>query len=151
MKKLYRRQYIYRTGRNAFYTYFTNKIIANYDTDPNKIIYDNLNGHAVSQGISLNLDILFPAGLKILAGATLMDVYRKEGDRKIQQLFTEKFTGVWNIGYTFRNIGLTVRLYRKPVWAYAVAIVERNRSPQRMVALVELVEHSGNQKAGPWF
>ena len=85
-----------------------NKIIADYDTDPNKIIYDNLNGHAVSQGISLNADIVFPVGLKILAGATIMDVYRKEEGKKIGQLFTEKFTGVWNIGYTFRNIGLTV-------------------------------------------
>jgi outer membrane receptor for ferrienterochelin and colicins len=92
----------------AFYTYFNNKIIGDYDADPNKIIYDNLNGYAVSQGISLNADILFPNGLKILAGATAMDVYRKEDGKKIRQLFTEKFTGVWNIGYTIRSIGLTV-------------------------------------------
>jgi outer membrane receptor for ferrienterochelin and colicins len=108
VKKLYAGNTFIGLDVTAFYTYFTNKIIADYDTDPNKIIYDNLNGHAVSQGISLNIDILFPAGLKILAGATAMDVYRKEGDRKIQQLFTEKFTGVWNIGYTFRSIGLTI-------------------------------------------
>lgn len=92
----------------AFYTYFTNKIIADYDTDPNKIIYDNLDGHAVSQGISLNIDVVFPNGLKILAGATAMDVYSKEEGEKVRQLFTEKFTGTWNIGYTFRNIGLTI-------------------------------------------
>ncbi|WP_278248415.1 TonB-dependent receptor [Niastella populi] len=108
VKKLYAGNTFIGLDATAFYTYFTNKIIANYDTDPNKIIYDNLNGHAVSQGISLNIDVLFPAGLKILAGATAMDVYRKEGGRKIQQLFTEKFTGVWNIGYTFRSIGLTI-------------------------------------------
>lgn len=108
VKKLYAGNTFIGLDATAFYTYFTNKIIADYDTDPNKIIYDNLNGHAVSQGISLNIDVLFPAGLKILAGATLMDVYRKEGDTKIQQLFTEKFTGVWNIGYTFRSIGLTI-------------------------------------------
>src|SRR5690606_9566104 len=29
----------------SFYTYFKNKIIADYDADPNKIIYDNLEGH----------------------------------------------------------------------------------------------------------
>jgi outer membrane receptor for ferrienterochelin and colicins len=92
----------------AFYTYFRNKIIADYDTDPNKIIYDNLNGHAVSQGVSLNVDLVLPNGLKMLVGATAMDVYRKEGGEKIQQLFTEKFTGVWNIGYTIKRIGLTV-------------------------------------------
>lgn len=92
----------------AFYTYFTNKIIADYDTDPNKIIYDNLDGHAVSQGISLNIDVVFPNGLKILAGATAMDVYSKEEGEKVRQLFTEKFTGTWNIGYTFKNIGVTI-------------------------------------------
>lgn len=93
---------------SAFYTYFTNKIIADYDTDPNKIIYDNLDGYAVSQGVSLNIDIAFPNGLKVLAGATAMDVYNKDAGKKTSQLFTEKFTGVWNIGYTFKNIGLTI-------------------------------------------
>src|SRR5690606_6588562 len=43
----------------AFYTHFSNKIIPDYDTDPNKIIYSNLNGYAVSRGISLNADITF--------------------------------------------------------------------------------------------
>jgi outer membrane receptor for ferrienterochelin and colicins len=92
----------------AFYTYFNNKIVADYDTDPNKIIYDNLDGHAVSQGVSLNLDITLPIGLKILAGATAMDVYSKKDGIRTRQLFTEKFTGTWNIGYTLKNLGLTV-------------------------------------------
>jgi outer membrane receptor for ferrienterochelin and colicins len=92
----------------AFYTYFTNKIIADYDTDPNKIIYDNLDGHAVSKGISMNLDIAFQSGLKILVGATAMDVYSVEEDIRMRQVFTEQFTGVWSAGYTFPKIGLTV-------------------------------------------
>jgi len=93
---------------SVFYTYFTNKIIADYDSDPNKIIYDNLNGHAVSKGVSLNIDAGFRNGLKLLAGATYMDVFSKEDGIKTQQLFTEHFTGVWNVSYAFRQIGLTV-------------------------------------------
>lgn len=93
---------------SAFYTYFNNKIIPDYDTDPNKIIYNNLDGHAVSQGVSLNIDVVFPNGLKALAGATAMDVYNTEEGEKVRQMFAEKFTGVWNIGYTFACIGLTV-------------------------------------------
>ena len=108
VKKIYVGTTFIGLDATAFYTYFTNKIIADYDTDPNKVIYDNLTGYAVSSGISLNADIVFPSGLKILAGATAMDVYRKEDGKKIRQLFTEKFTGVWNIGYTFRSIGLAV-------------------------------------------
>ncbi len=88
----------------AFYTYFTNKIIPDYDTDSNKIIYANLDGYAVSRGISLNIDIVFSNGLKVLAGATAMDVYHTEEGKKIRQMFAEKFTGVWNIGYTFNDI-----------------------------------------------
>lgn len=92
----------------AFHTYFTNKIIADYVTDPNKIIYDNLDGYAVSQGFSLNLDIALSNGLKFLLGGTYMDVYSVENDVRVPQLFTEKFTGVWNVGYTFNRIGLTI-------------------------------------------
>lgn len=92
----------------AFYTYFSNKIIADYDTDPNTISYDNLAGHAISQGISLNMDVAFRNGLKMLVGGTAMNVYSEENHIKIRQLFTERFTGVWNIGYTNRRSGLTV-------------------------------------------
>lgn len=92
----------------GFYTYFDNKIIADYDSDANKIIYDNLSGHAVSKGISLNVDIALSNGLKFLLGGTAMDVYSKEDGVRMLQLFTEKFTGVWNVGYAFKGLGLTV-------------------------------------------
>lgn len=91
-----------------FYTYFTNKIIADYDSNPNLIIYNNLSGHAVSKGASLNLDIALSNGLKLLLGGTYMDVYREENTKRTRQLFTENFTGVWNIGYTINSIGLTI-------------------------------------------
>lgn len=92
----------------AFYTYFNNKIIADYDTDAQKIMYGNLDGHAISQGISLNVDLALMNGLKVMAGATAMDVYSQEDGQKIQQLFTERFTGVWNASYTLKRLGLTV-------------------------------------------
>lgn len=92
----------------AFYTYFTNKIFADYDTDPNKIIYDNLNGYAVSQGISLNIDVAFNNGLKILAGGTLMDVSQTENGISTRQVFTERYTAVWNIGYTIKKIDVSI-------------------------------------------
>lgn len=93
---------------SAFYTYFSNRIIADYETDPNKIIYDNLQGYAISKGVSVNVDIAYISGLKILAGATLMDVSFTENNITTRQLFTEKFTGVWSVGYTIRNIGLSI-------------------------------------------
>lgn len=92
----------------AFYTHFGNKIIPDYETDPNKIIYANLHGHAVSKGVSLNTQFVFPSGLKILAGGTLLDVYSVENNVKSRQLFTERFTGTWTVGYEFRTIGLNI-------------------------------------------
>jgi outer membrane receptor for ferrienterochelin and colicins len=97
----------------AFYTFFNNRIIPDYLTDPNKIIYSNLAGNAVSKGISLNIDFSLANGLKVMTGATAMDVFQREDDGagnlvKMTQLLTEKFTGVWSVSYSFQQIGLSV-------------------------------------------
>jgi outer membrane receptor for ferrienterochelin and colicins len=99
---------------SAFYTYFDNRILPDYETDPNKIIYANLDGFSVSQGVSLNADILFTNGLAINAGATLMEVSVTENNVKRRQLLTESFSGVWSISYKFSNhfsIDYTGNLY----------------------------------------
>lgn len=99
---------------SVFYTYFTNKIIPDYETDPNKIIYDNIAGHAVSQGGSINLEINYKQ-LNILAGATAMDVYSFENGVKARQLLTEQFTATWSVGYKIpkwkMNINYTGNVY----------------------------------------
>jgi outer membrane receptor for ferrienterochelin and colicins len=92
---------------SAFYTYFDNKIIADYETNPNQIIYDNLDGYAVSNGLSLNIDLTYKQ-FTILAGATLMDVYSVEDGVRNRQLLTEQVTGTWTIGYTFPKVGLKI-------------------------------------------
>jgi len=88
---------------STFYTYFNNRILPDYETDPNKIIYANLNGFSVSKGISLNTDILFTNGLAVNAGGTLMDVSVIENSIKTRQLLTESFSGVWSISYKFNS------------------------------------------------
>lgn len=92
----------------VFYTYFTNKIFADYTTDPNKIIYDNLKGYAVSQGVSLNMDIALKNGLKLLAGGTFMDVSQTDNGINTRQVLTERYTAVWSIGYTIEKINLSI-------------------------------------------
>jgi outer membrane receptor for ferrienterochelin and colicins len=88
---------------STFYTYFSNRILPDYETDPNKIIYANLEGFSVSKGISLNTDITFTNGLTLNAGATLMDVSITEDNIETRQILTESFSGVWSISYTFNN------------------------------------------------
>ena len=97
---------------SLFYTYFTNKIVGDFLTDPDLIIYDNLNGHAVSKGITLNADIAFTNSLKIIAGVTLMDVYHVQTntsaeETKVPQLFAPRVSGTYAISYSMDRIGLT--------------------------------------------
>jgi outer membrane receptor for ferrienterochelin and colicins len=93
---------------SVFYTYFTNQIVPDYETNPNQIIYGNLNGSAISQGISLNLDVAWANGLTMTGGATLMDVSLEEDGIRTRQLLTERFSGVWSVGYKFFKTGLKV-------------------------------------------
>jgi outer membrane receptor for ferrienterochelin and colicins len=98
---------------SGFYTYFTNRIIPDYFTDADKIIYDNLRGHAVSQGLALNTDFSFYFPLKLNAGVTLMDVYQKEDDgtgnlAKLPQIQTAPFSGTFAISYTFQKPKISV-------------------------------------------
>jgi len=92
----------------AWYTYFNNRIVPDFETDPNKIFYDNLDGYAISKGFSMNVDVAFTSGLKILAGATLQDVSTIENGVKQQQLLTEKFTGTWAVSYKLQRFKTSI-------------------------------------------
>ena len=109
VKKIYTASQVYiGLDASAFYTYFNNAILPDYETDPNKIIYGNLDGSAVSKGASLNVEMSWLNGLNIIVGGTLMDVSVTENDVTYRQLLTERFSGVWSVGYTIPSIGLTV-------------------------------------------
>ena len=92
----------------GWYTYFNNRIIGDYDSDPNKIIYDNLSGYAQSKGLSGNVDISFSNGLKVLGGVTFQDVSTVKDGRKEQQILTEKFTGTWAVSYKVKRLDVAI-------------------------------------------
>jgi outer membrane receptor for ferrienterochelin and colicins len=93
---------------SLFHTRFSNKIISDYDTNPNQIIYDNINGYAISQGISTNIDFNFPNGLKIITGASFLDNKNVENGKKETPILTEKFTATWSVSYKIRPINLNI-------------------------------------------
>jgi outer membrane receptor for ferrienterochelin and colicins len=108
VRKIYARKGVYiGVDATAWYTYFTNRIIPDYETDPNKIIYNNLDGFSQSTGGSVNVDVTYK-DFTGLIGFTAMDVSIKENRQWLRQLLTERFTGVWSIGYTFRKAGVIV-------------------------------------------
>ncbi|MCW3073746.1 MAG: TonB-dependent receptor [Flaviaesturariibacter sp.] len=110
-KQFSSRSRIFSLDASAWYTYFGNQIVANYDLDPNKIIYQNLQGHSLSRGVSLNLDFNFRQRLKGSAGLTLQDValVNKVDGKEIKQrpVLSENISGTWAITYTLPMAGLT--------------------------------------------
>ena len=121
---------------SGFYTHFNNRILPDYETDPNKIIYANLNGFSVSKGLSLNSDISFPLGLTMNIGATLMDVSIHENNIKKRQLLTESFSGVWSISYKLKKSRIKID-YTGNVYG-----------PMKLPLLSELDPRKGES---PWF
>lgn len=91
----------------AFYTRFFNRIIPDY-SNPNSIVYNNLNGTATSKGLGLKVDVQLLSGLKFNTGVTWMDVsYTQDGLRR-RQLLTEKFSGVWTVTYALPKLKLRI-------------------------------------------
>lgn len=121
---------------SLFYTYFTNKIVGDFLTDPNKIIYDNLNGYAISKGATINVDANFTNGLKIIAGATFMDVYQvnkiNAGDKvKTPQLFAPKVSGTFAVSYTLRKAAIAIDLTGKLTGPMYLPVVPNDFRPER--------------------
>ena len=83
---------------SLWYTRFGNRILPDYTTDPNAIIYANLRGKAVSRGASLSGDMSWNGGTTLNLGVTLQDVYTNEEGLRERQLLTETFSGVWQLG-----------------------------------------------------
>ncbi|HEY1196256.1 TonB-dependent receptor [Flavobacterium sp.] len=92
----------------AFYTRFSNKIISDYESDPNEIIYSNIDGYAISQGISTNVDLNFPSGLKFIVGATVLDNKNVENGISERPYLTENFTGTWSVSYKIQPWNLSM-------------------------------------------
>ncbi len=93
---------------SAWYSWFHNQIIPDYETDPRKIIYQNLNGHAISKGVSLNAEFSLHHRLKGYTGFTLQELYKMEDKIKQRPLLTEKWSANWSLSYSFPVVALTV-------------------------------------------
>jgi outer membrane receptor for ferrienterochelin and colicins len=113
VKKIYSQSFWVNFDASVWYTHFTNRILPDYITDPNKIIYDNLRGYSVSQGVSMNTEFGFTNSLRGHLGVTIQDVTITEKDidgkkSRNRQFLTEPWSGTWSLSYTIFNTGFTV-------------------------------------------
>ena len=93
---------------DLFYSYFTNKIIPDYETDKDKIIYENLNGYSETKGVSFMVDQTFKSPFKISLGGTFLDAFEVENEERLPILFAPNFSGVFTLSYTLEEIKTTI-------------------------------------------
>ena len=93
---------------SAWYTYFTNQIVPDYDTNPNQIIYRNLNGYSETIGVSGNIDWVSPYGIKSIIGFTVMDPKNVQNGVASRPILTEKYSINWTISYDIPNWYLSI-------------------------------------------
>ena len=119
---------------SVFYTYFTNKISPDYETNPQQIIYENLDGYAVSQGVSFDLSINFSAPLNIKIGGTFMDVYEMNNDengdlQSEKQLLTESISGTYGVTYKFNKSNIKIDYSGNVYGPMKLPLVENDTRP----------------------
>ncbi len=100
---------------SAFHTWFSNRILPDYDTDPRKIIYSNLEGSAISRGFSGNIDVVANNRIRANAGITYMDVFTREPNEqgiteKMQQVYAPNWSGTYGISYSLKNAATSIDL-----------------------------------------
>lgn len=99
----------------VFYTYFFNKIVPDYDTDPDKIIYRNLSGDATTRGFHASVEMQLDNGLKWNISMTVNDVFithiDSAGNRFSEmQVLSPPVSMVISATYTIPKTGLQVDL-----------------------------------------
>jgi outer membrane receptor for ferrienterochelin and colicins len=98
---------------SIFSSKFSNKIIPDFLTNDNQIIYSNLNGYALARGVSSEIFLKFKkCPLKFSLNGTLLDIssFERESNNdnlvKSVQLLAEKYSIKWTIFYSFEKLGL---------------------------------------------
>jgi outer membrane receptor for ferrienterochelin and colicins len=89
-----------KTEVHFFYSYFFNRIQANYDEDPNSIIYRNLNGSVESRGVNIRFDLQSEKSWNSQLGITFLDAFERRKNGSPEKLVL-MFSSLLNINYNF--------------------------------------------------
>ncbi len=92
---------------DAFYTYFTNKILPDYET-PGKIIYANTDGYAITRGIGMTVNHQFMFPLAINMSWNVQEVIETEPDENGNNVtraveFAPDWTTNMTLNYNWRK------------------------------------------------
>ena len=100
---------------SIFSSKFSNKIIPDFLTNDNQIIYSNLNGYALARGVSSEIFLkLKKTPLKFSLNGTLLDISSFELEPntgvliKNVQLLAEKYSLKWTANYSLEKWGIVI-------------------------------------------
>ena len=97
---------------DGFYNYFTNKITPDYDTDPDKVIYRNLDGYGITRGVSLSLSHDFQTPLTVKLSGTYQSAFQVSPQGPEQERteipFTPAFSGNFRVKYQWAKPGINL-------------------------------------------
>ncbi|WP_409771182.1 TonB-dependent receptor plug domain-containing protein [Thermaurantimonas sp.] len=85
----------------AFSNYFTNRILPDYDTNPQKIIFKNLEGVLMHKGVNFQLECGFNSKWDFTLSGALQDMNLIEEGKKELPPFVERINFQSLVGYSF--------------------------------------------------
>lgn len=97
---------------DAYYTYFTNKIIPDY-SEAGKIVYANTEGNAITKGLGFNVNHDFQGPLSFSVGMNWQEVTQTDPDEDGNLVtsdieFAQEFSGVVTANYTIKKANITI-------------------------------------------
>jgi outer membrane receptor for ferrienterochelin and colicins len=116
---------------SLFYTYFNNKILPDYFTDPQKIYFRNLDGYGQNYGFTFNSAWNHTNGINLRAGFTLMDVYTVIGGQRQPQLYAPNFSGTWTFSVPLEKQQMTVDLTGNITSPMQLPVVPNDFRPEK--------------------
>ncbi|MDZ7632631.1 MAG: TonB-dependent receptor [Gemmatimonadaceae bacterium] len=94
---------------DLFHTRFGNRIVGDFDSDPNLIVYRNLRGAAITRGASLALGYAtLRQPFSGSVGVTVQDVFVRDGGVRRALPFAASRQAVFALGYRIDRLGVTV-------------------------------------------
>jgi outer membrane receptor for ferrienterochelin and colicins len=85
---------------SLFYTYFSNQIIGDYDSDPDNIVFSNLKGYSLCRGMSVNW-LGSVGSWDLSVGGTIQDISIHSTGLVERPMLTERFMGTWGVSRSF--------------------------------------------------
>ncbi|MFM8758402.1 MAG: TonB-dependent receptor plug domain-containing protein, partial [Methylophilaceae bacterium] len=118
---------------SAFHTNFSNKIIPDYLTNDNQVIYRNLVGKAVSQGLSLSASLEWRCPLTMNLGITYLDAFQEQTNNnqkeKLPIIQTPKYSTTWALSYQWQQPAISVDITGNYTSSMLMPVLENDPRP----------------------